>query len=66
MKVHSGRLHPNHRLNMIEFKILNGLLDPQLGMIPLELGEIKLRQLAGMAAPKPPWKLDSYEPPGCG
>ena len=54
MKVHSGSLHPNHGLNTIEFKVVNGLLDPQLRMIPLEPREIKLGKLAGMAAPRTP------------
>ena len=39
---------------MIEFKILNSLLDPQLGMISFELGEVKFGKLAGMAAPRTP------------
>jgi len=39
---------------MIEFKILNSLLDPQLGMLSLELGEVKFGKLAGMAAPRTP------------
>jgi len=52
MKVHSGSLHPNHRLNTIEFKVVNGLLDPQLRMIPLKPRKIKLGKFAGMAAPR--------------
>jgi hypothetical protein len=30
---------------------MDGLFDPQLGMFPIELGKIKLREFAGMAAP---------------
>ena len=52
--MHSGSLHPNHGFNTIEFKVVNGLLDPQLRMIPLEPRKIKLGKLAGMAAPRTP------------
>ena len=54
MEMHSGSLHPNNRLNAIELKVMNGLLDPQFRMIPLEPREIKLGKLASMAARRPP------------
>ena len=54
MEMHSGSLHPNNGLDAIELKVMNGLLDPQFKMIPLEHREIKLGKLAGMAAPRTP------------
>jgi hypothetical protein len=52
--MHHGSLHPDLRFNSIKLKILNGLFDPQLRMIPFELWEIKLGKLAGMASPRTP------------
>jgi hypothetical protein len=54
MKMHSGSLHPNLGLDTIELKVMSGLLDPQLRMIPFKPWEIKLGKLAGMAAPRTP------------
>jgi hypothetical protein len=54
MKMHSGSLNPNNGLNTIEFKVVNGLLDPKLRMIHFKPREIKLGKLAGMAAPRTP------------
>jgi hypothetical protein len=54
MKMHSGSLHPKLRLDTIELKVMSGLLDPQLRMIPFKPREIKLGKLVGMAAPRTP------------
>jgi len=52
--MHSDSLNPNNGLNTIKLKVVNGLLDPKLRMIPLKPREIKLGKLASMAAPRTP------------